>query len=76
MFEKSGFNPRKCISASKLSGCIQREQSKIILALPTNNTIMEAFEKTLTGGFSCFNTRLSFDTKLLMPNLTNTDDEK
>ena len=25
MYEKSGFNPRKCNSASKLSGCIQRE---------------------------------------------------
>ena len=29
MFEKSGFNLRKCISASKLSGCIPRERSKI-----------------------------------------------
>ena len=38
-------------------------------ALPTNNLTMEAFEKTLTGGFSCVNTRLSF--ALLMPNLTN-----
>ena len=67
------FNPRKCNSASKLSGCIQREQSKIILALPTNNSFMEIFEKTLTGGFSCVNTPLSFDTELLMPNLTETD---
>ena len=48
MYEKSGFNPRKCNSASKLSGCIQREQPKVILALPTNNSIMETFEKTLT----------------------------
>ena len=31
---------------------------------------MEIFEKTLTGGFSCVNTRLPFDTELLMPNLT------
>ena len=38
-------------------------------ALPTNNSTMEAFEKTLTGGFSCVNTQLSF--ALLMPNLTN-----
>ena len=52
MYEKSSFNPRKCNSASKLSGCIQREQSKVILALPTNNSIME----TLTGGFNCVNT--------------------
>ena len=34
---------------------------------------METFEKTLTGGFSSVNTRLSFDTELLMPNLTETD---
>ena len=66
------YNPRKCNSASKLSGCIQREQSKIILAPPTNNTIMDV-EKTLTGGFTCVNTRLSFDTELLMPNLTEAD---
>ena len=37
MFEKSAFNLRKCNSASKLSVCIQSEQSKVILALPTNN---------------------------------------
>ena len=29
---------------------------------------MEIFEKTLTGGFSCVNTCLSFDSELLMPN--------
>ena len=27
-----GFNPRKCDSASSISGCIEREMSKIILA--------------------------------------------
>ena len=37
MFEKSGFNLRKCNSASKLSVCIQSEESKVILTLPTNN---------------------------------------
>ena len=45
MFEKPAYNPRKCNSASKLSGCIQTEQSKVILALPTNSWIMETFEK-------------------------------
>ena len=64
MFEKLGFNPRKWNLASKLSGCVQREQSKAILTLPTNNSIMDAFEETLTGGFSCVNTRLSFNIKL------------
>ena len=53
-----------------------RKQSKVILELPTNNSIMETFEKTLTGGFSCVNTRLAFDTEILMPNLTETDYKK
>ena len=30
-----GFNQRKCNSASSMSGCIEREMSKIILALRT-----------------------------------------
>ena len=38
MQEETLYKPRKCNSASKLSGCMQREQSKIILALPTNNS--------------------------------------
>ena len=32
-----GFNPRKCNSASSMSGCIEREMSNIILALPRKN---------------------------------------
>ena len=73
MQDKTGHNPRIINSASKLSGCIQREKSKCILALPINNTQMEIFEKTLYGGFSSVNTRPSFDTELLMPNLTKSD---
>ena len=73
MQDKTGYNPRIINSASKLSGCIQREKSKCILALPIDNTQMEIFEKTLCGGFSSVNTRLSFDTELLMPNLTKSD---
>ena len=45
MQEKSGYNPRIINSTSKLSGCIQREQTKSILALPVNNTQVEVFEK-------------------------------
>ena len=73
MQDRSGYNPRIINSASKLSGCIQREKSKVILALPTNNIQMETFEKTAAGGFSCANTKLSFDTEMLMPNLTPED---
>ena len=76
MQNECGYNPRKVNSASKLSGCIQREQSKIILAFPTDNKQMETFEKTLSGGFSCVNTRLSFDSEILMPNLTEKDYQK
>ena len=47
MQNECGYNPRKVNSASKLIGCIQREQSKIIFALPTDNNQMETFEKTL-----------------------------
>ena len=60
MQEETLYKPRKCNSASKLSGCMQREQSKIILALPINNS-WKYLKKTLTGGFSCVNTHLPFD---------------
>ena len=73
MQNETGYNPRKINSASKLSGCIQREQSKCILALPSNNCHVEIFEKTLSWGFSCVNTRLSFDPELLIPNLIKKD---
>ena len=76
MQDKTGYNPRIINSASKLSGCIQREKSKCILALPINNTQMEIFEKTICGGFSSVNTRLSFDTENLMPNLSKIDYDK
>ena len=73
MQDKSGYNPRIINSVSKLSGCIEREKSKCILTLPVDNTQMEVFEKTLSGEFSSVNTRLSFDTEVLMPNLTGKD---
>lgn len=37
----SRYNPRKCNLASALSGCIERGMSKVILALPTNNEVVE-----------------------------------
>ena len=63
------FNPRKCNSASSMSGCIEREMSKIILTLPTKYEHVEIFEETVIGGFGCVNTRLAFDTQILLPNL-------
>ena len=43
MQDKFGFNPRKCNSASNLSGCVQRNQSKVIISLPTNYKHAEIF---------------------------------
>ena len=76
MYDKTMCNPRKCNSGSKLSSCIQHEQSRISSALPTDNSVMEIFEETLTRGFSCVNTQLSFDTELSIPNLTDSDLKK
>ena len=47
------YNPRKCSSASGFSGCVQRLQSKFVIALPTDAEIVGIFEKTLLGGHSC-----------------------
>ena len=69
-----GFNLRKCNSASSISGCIEREMSKIILALPTKYEHAEIFEQTVIGGFSSVNTRLTFDSQILLPNLDFKDD--
>ena len=68
MHDRYSFNPRKCNSASSLSGSIERDLSKVIIALPTTNEIVDVFEQTLTGGFSCVNTRLAFDTEILLSN--------
>ena len=66
-----GFNPRKCNSASSMSGCIEREMSKVILTLPTKYEHVEIFEQTVISGFSSVNTILPFDSQILLPNLTN-----
>ena len=33
--------------------------------------VVEIFEETVVGGYSCVNTRLAFDTLILLPNLDN-----
>ena len=63
-------NKKRCHSASALSHCIERNISKIILTLSNNAKLFNVLKKTLTGGFSCVNTRLGFDTKTLFLNLT------
>ena len=74
MQDTYGFNPRKCNSASSMSSCIEREMSKIILALPTKYEHVEIFKETVIGGFSCVNTRLAFDSQILLPNLLDKND--
>ena len=69
MNDTYGFNPRKCNSASSMSSYIEMEMSRIILALPTKLEHVEIFEQTVPGGFSSVNTRLAFDTQILLPNL-------
>ena len=60
------YNPRKCNSASNFSGCVHRNNSKCCIALPMDAERIRAFEKTLIGGSSCVNTRLAFDTDVLL----------
>ena len=59
-------NPRRCNSASSFSGSVHRNKSKCCIALPTDAEHVRVFEKTLIGGFCCVNTRLTFDTKVLI----------
>ena len=66
-----GFNSRKCNSASSMGGCIEREMSKIILALPTRYDHVKIFEEAVIGGFSCVNTILAFDSQILLSNLAD-----
>ena len=54
-----------------MSECIEREMSKIILALPIEYEHVEIFEETVIGGYICVNTRQAFDTLNLLPNLNN-----
>lgn len=49
---------------------------KVILVLPTNNEVVEVFERILMGGFNCVNSRLVFDTEILMPNISRTEFDK
>ena len=65
MMNRFPYNLRKCLSVSSPSGRTQRFYVKTIIALPRKAEIVELFEQTLIGGFSCVNTPLSFDSKLL-----------
>ena len=76
MHDQYVSNPRKCNSASALSGCIEREMSRVIIALPISNEAADIFEQTITGGFSSANSRLAFDTEILQLNLISNNEEE
>ena len=65
------YNPRKCNSASSFGGCVHRDKSKCLIALPTDAEHVRVFEKTLIGGFNCVNTRLALDTQILLSEKEN-----
>ena len=45
--------------------------SKVILASPIKYEHVEIFEESVIGSFSSVNTRLAFDSQILLRNLTN-----
>ena len=66
MMRKLLYNLQKCSSANSLSSCIHWFLSKEVVALPTQADIVAIFER-LIGGFSSVNTRLTLDSKILLP---------
>ena len=74
MNDRYGFNPRKCNSVSTLSGCIEREMSRVIIALPTSNEIVYIFEQSITVGFSCVNNRLAFNAEIFFTKCNRTNE--
>ena len=71
MYDKYGFNHRKCDSVSTLSASTERDILKVMFTLLKSNELVEVFEKTLTGDFTYVNTRLGFDAELLLSNANN-----
>ena len=65
------FNPRKCNSACSFSGYVHRNKSKCNIVMPTDAEKIRVFEKTLSGGYSCLNTRMAFDTQIFLNDLDN-----
>ena len=59
------FNPESN-SASSFSVCVHKDKNKRCIALPTDAEHVRVFEKTLIGGLSFMNTRLAFDTKIIL----------
>ena len=76
MIKKTSYNPRKCTRGSSLSGCMHRFLSTAIILLPNQAEIVDLFKKTLIGGFSCVNTRLAFNSIILLPKISQNEPKK
>ena len=50
--------------------------SRVIIALPTFHEVIDISEQTITGGFCSVNTRLTFDTEILLANLIQKNSEE
>lgn len=51
---------------NSFSGCVHMDKSKCLIALSTDAQHVRVFKKTLISGFSCVDTRLAFDTQILL----------
>lgn len=51
---------------NSFSGCVHMDKSKCLIELSTDAQHVRVFKKTLIGGFSCVDTRLAFDTQILL----------
>ena len=51
--------------------CVQRDKSKCCTPLPTDAEHVVVFERALIRDFTCVNTRLAFDTEILIDNNYN-----
>ena len=65
------FNARKCNSAGSFSSYVHRNKSKCNIVMPTDPEMIQVFEKTLIGGYSCVNTRMAFDTEVFLKDVKN-----
>lgn len=50
---------------------MQRLKSKCSLVLPTNAETIKVFEQTLIKGYSCVNTRITFNIEIFLKNSEN-----
>ena len=47
--------------------------SRVIIALPASNEVLDIFEQTITERFSSVNNRLAFDSVVFLPNTKKKD---